>query len=82
MVLYRNRGMSKEIRRSCREDIGDIMCIYSAARKYMIEHGNATQWADGYPKEEMIESDISKNNSYIIAENGKTVGTFAFIIGG
>lgn len=70
-----------EIRKSREEDIRDIMSIYAAARRYMAEHGNVTQWAGGYPSEELIRSDISNNNSYVIVENGRTVGTFVFIIG-
>ena len=37
-----------EIRRSTREDIKQIMAIFTTAKEYMAAHGNKTQWGDGY----------------------------------
>ena len=40
-----------EIRKSTREDIKQIMAIFTTAKEYMAAHGNKTQWGDGYPGE-------------------------------
>lgn len=76
--------MSKEkieIRKSTRKDVNQIMAIFTTAREYMIEHGNKTQWGDGYPDEEILKADIDAGNSYVFVNNGVIVGTFSFIIG-
>lgn len=70
-----------EIRKSTRKDIKQIMAIFTTAREYMMEHGNKTQWGNGYPGEEILKTDIDAGNSYVIVNNGAIVGTFSFIIG-
>lgn len=70
-----------KIRKSTIKDFAEISKIFNVARKYMIENKNETQWANGYPDEQTIKSDISDGNSYIIEENGKIVGVFTFIFG-
>ena len=70
-----------EIRKSRPEDEAEIMRIFASAREYMTAHGNETQWADGYPGEELVHEDIQNGNSYVFLENGRIVGTFTFIIG-
>ncbi len=70
-----------EIRKSTRKDVKEILDIFNTARNYMVAHGNATQWGDGYPGEDVLNNDIENGNSYVIIENGEIVGTFAFIIG-
>ncbi|MDY4834689.1 MAG: N-acetyltransferase [Frisingicoccus sp.] len=57
------------------------MNIISIAKEYMIVHGNPTQWGADYPGEEVLKSDIMNNNSYVIMDNGRIVGTFTFIMG-
>lgn len=47
----------------------------------MRESGNLTQWPDTYPSYEILSNDISRENSYVIENNGKIIATFAFIIG-
>ena len=53
-----------KIRKSRMEDVNDIMNIIAAAKQYMVSHGNATQWVDGYPGEEIIISDIKNGVSH------------------
>ena len=38
-----------EVRQALLEEISEIMKIYEAARCFMAEHGNPTQWVNGYP---------------------------------
>lgn len=64
-----------------KKDLPRILEIYEYARQFMIENGNATQWAGGYPKIEMLEDDIKNNQLYVYVENETVHGVFAFIIG-
>ena len=70
-----------EIRKSTQNDIEDILKIYAAARDYMTEHGNATQWGNGYPGKDILIRDIMNSVSYVLLDKGSIVGTFSFIIG-
>ena len=63
------------------EDLDTITDIYAAARKYMADNGNATQWPDSYPDREMLREDIRSGQLFVYVENDKIHGAFAFIIG-
>ncbi|MGI6668710.1 MAG: GNAT family N-acetyltransferase [Acetivibrionales bacterium] len=63
------------------DDLPVIMKIYEKARIFMRNNGNPTQWASGYPKEEIIRKDIADRNLYVCIENDTIVGVFAFVIG-
>lgn len=70
------------IRRSNRKDIDAIMECYETARQYMRANGNASQWVNGYPSRELVESDIASGAGYVGEdEEGRPVMAFAFIIG-
>lgn len=70
-----------EIRKSTMQDLDAMLTIYEAARRYMADHGNPTQWGTGYPKKDMLAEDIHRGESYVILDGERIVGTFAFIIG-
>ena len=70
-----------KIRLSQIEDIPAIMAIYDVARQFMKDQGNPTQWDGGYPSAGLIEDDIAADHSFVVEEEGRPVGTFAFIIG-
>ena len=69
------------IRNTKYEDINRLLEIYDYARKIQAENGNPNQWVNGYPSKELIENDISSNNSYVIEKDSRIIGTFVFIIG-
>lgn len=72
------------IRNAKPEDLKEILRIYQAAREFMHNHGNPTQWAGKYPDEETLVDDIAKKQLYVItdSENGeKLCGCFALIGG-
>lgn len=69
------------IRKAELNDLEQIMNIYKLARKFMAENGNPTQWAGGYPQEDIIRNDILNGNSYVCIENQNIVGTFFFFVG-
>ncbi|MBQ4348133.1 MAG: GNAT family N-acetyltransferase [Clostridia bacterium] len=70
-----------EIRKTKPEDADRVMEIYAAARRFMREHDNPTQWADGRPFRQDIETDINEGCSYICLHEAKTVGVLRFTVG-
>lgn len=70
-----------QIRLSRPEDIPAMLGIYEEARAFMRETGNPNQWADGYPAEELLRTDIERKNSYVVEEQDQIIATFAFILG-
>ena len=72
------------IRLASKEDIQNIMPLYTYAKKFMAANGNASQWSGHYPASEDILKDIANGNYYVCTpddEPDKIVGGFAFIIG-
>ena len=69
------------IRKTLDTDIPVVMAIYDAARAFMREHGNATQWPVGTPSAEQLKSDIATSGSYVCEVDGRVVATFAFLPG-
>ena len=53
------------IRRAAIQDLPKIMPIFEKARAFMRRSGNASQWIDGYPSEEIIRKDIYNGNFYV-----------------
>ena len=69
------------IRHTTYDDLDTLKDLFGCARKYMKDHGNPSQWKDNRPDIRLIETDIENNNSYVIEDEGKIVGTFACIKG-
>lgn len=61
------------------EDLPSIMAVLEAARGIMRASGNALQWGNGYPSREVIETDISAGEGFVVEGGGRIVGYFAFI---
>lgn len=70
-----------EIRRSNLNDVHEIMRIFTSARQYMVANGNKDQWANGYPGEQIVTTDVCSGNGYVVISDGRIVGTFTFIVG-
>lgn len=63
-------------------DLPLVMGIYEYARNFMRANGNATQWVNGYPSEELIRQEIKDSHSFVcIGGQGEIIGTFCFILG-
>ena len=62
-------------------DYDDIQRIYAAARQYMRENGNPTQWGDFWPPEHMVRNDIDQQTSYVIEDEAVVHGVFALVFG-
>ncbi len=63
------------------EDIPQILCVMDKAREFMVASGNPNQWKPGYPTAAMIEKDIASDHFYVIEDEGRICGCFAFIVG-
>lgn len=71
--------MEKVVRKANFEDINDIISVINAAKEIMRHSGNLHQWDNGYPSETVIESDIQKNGGFVVENDDKIVGYFAFL---
>ena len=71
--------MSRNIRAPRPAELSEIMLVMDAAKKIMRQSGNMHQWGEGYPSEAVIMDDMEKGNGYVIEDEGKVVGYFAFL---
>ena len=69
------------IRKGTAADIGAVLEVYEASRRYMRATGNLTQWADGYPSLPDVQADIEAGNLYVGEADGEVIMAFAFILG-
>ncbi|MBQ2767517.1 MAG: GNAT family N-acetyltransferase [Clostridia bacterium] len=71
------------IRKAIPADLPDILRIYEEARGYMRTQGNPTQWANGYPAENLIREDIAADRCHLCVDtpSGEILGVFCFFIG-
>lgn len=69
------------IRRAKEEELDEIMEIYAGAREFMAKNGNPHQWADGYPRRELIQEDFNKEQLYVFDTEEGLGGVFVFFIG-
>ncbi len=72
--------MSYEIRKTTAADFDRLLEIYAGARRLQRDTGNLNQWLI-HPPLCRLEQDLKEGIGYVICENGKIVGTFAFILG-
>lgn len=70
-----------KIRKATTTDLPRICAIYDAAREFMRQTGNPTQWSDGYPEESLLAEDIKNQNLFVMDANGTTVAVFALFTG-
>lgn len=68
------------IRLARKEDLASVMNLYDSARMFMRETGNMNQWINGYPSSDLLLNDISKDNLYVIEDDG-IKAVFALIYG-
>ena len=69
------------IRLAEKRDMDAILAVYESARAFMRDNGNPGQWGDSHPPAGLLEGDIESGQLYVVTENGKICGVFAFIIG-
>ena len=69
------------IRKASPADLPRIHGIYAAARQFMRDHGNFSQWDGEDAPERLLPGDIEAGNLYVLEEAGEIHAAFAFIIG-
>ena len=69
------------IRKAEYTDIRRALDIYDSARRFMRSRGNAVQWVNGYPSEELLRADVAAGQLYVMEDAGGVYAVFAFIIG-
>lgn len=70
-----------EIRLAVHEDLPHIETIYQRARSFMGDTGNPHQWGTENPKRCVLEADIVASRLFVVEEDQKIFGVFAFIMG-
>ncbi|MCI8443286.1 MAG: GNAT family N-acetyltransferase [Provencibacterium sp.] len=70
-----------KIRKADDSDFPAILPVYAHARQQMQQTGNPNQWGKNKPSPETLREDIREGNLYLLEEDEKIVGVFAFIIG-
>ena len=71
--------MSRIIREAAPTDIPEIMKVVDAAKGIMRQSGNMHQWGEGYPSEAVIAADMERNGGFVVEDEKKIVGYFAFL---
>lgn len=69
-----------KIRKTVRDDIDGILSIIEETRRYF-RHEGIDQWQGEYPSRDVIERDISADESYVCEIDGRVCG-FCAIVGG
>lgn len=71
--------MKRIIREARLADMDAIMQVFSAAKRIMRQSGNMHQWGEGYPSEDVVKADMEKKGAFVVEEEDKVVGYFAFL---
>ena len=71
--------MSRIIRDARPMDIAEIMHVMDAAKGIMRQSGNMHQGGEGYPSEAVIAADMKRNGGFVVEDEKKIVGYFAFL---
>lgn len=70
-----------EIRRADVRDLEDAERVFAAARQFMREVGNPTQWGTTYPEREILLRDLARGQLYVVEEDGAIHGAFVYALG-
>ena len=71
--------MERIIREALPDDMPDIMAVIDAAKGIMRQSGNMHQWGEGYPSETAIIADMENHGGFVVEDDDKVVGYFAFL---
>lgn len=71
--------MNRLIREARVSDMAEIRKVMSAAKEIMRQSGNMHQWGEGYPSEAVIMADMDRKGGFVIEDDGKIVGYFAYL---
>ena len=62
------------IRLATTSDLPRILEVYAVARQLMRESGNPNQWGDHFPPEDLLRSDIPKEQLWVVERDGVLLG--------
>lgn len=69
------------VQKATKDQLTEILSVFDAARRFMRQNGNPSQWTGGYPQKGIIEKDIEDGVLYTVTNNGEIVGVFVFFVG-
>ncbi len=69
------------IRLAEKNDLGQLLALYAAARKRMKAAGNPTQWGEDYPSEQLLAEDIRQKQLYVMTNGKELYGAFVLAWG-
>ena len=70
-----------KIRPAAQADLDEIETVYAAARQFMRDNGNPTQWGNGYPQRSLLEEDIRCKRLFVVSRELEICGVFMFSVG-
>ena len=69
----------RKIRRVEAVDTEAVLAVMDAARGIMRSSGTLHQWGDDYPSSAVIDADRLRGGGYVIEDDGRITGYFAFL---
>ena len=69
------------VRRTQNTDVEVLMALFDEARGTIAALG-IDQWQNGYPSREVIEADITREQSFCVTDGERVVATFAVLLDG
>lgn len=69
----------RTIREALPSDMANIQQVIDAAKGIMRASGNMLQWQGNYPSEEVLLHDMERHGGFVILDDGRIVGYFAFL---
>ena len=70
---------TRRIRKVEAADTDSVLTVMKAARGIMRSSGNLHQWGDDYPAAEAIDRDRERGGGFVIEDDGRITGYFAFL---
>ena len=71
--------MERTIREARPADMVEMMKVMDAAKRIMRQSGNMHQLGEGYPSEAVLTADMERHGGFVVEDDGKIVGYFAFL---
>ncbi|MDJ1122549.1 N-acetyltransferase [Olsenella sp. YH-ols2217] len=71
--------MSHTLRPATVDDLPAVSTVFSAARRFMADHGNPTQWGASYPPAGLLESDVAAGRAHVFVDKGGRVHGYVSI---
>lgn len=69
------------IRKAKLDELAAIQAIFDHGRAHMRANGNAVQWVNGYPSDDLLKDDIANGYLYVLEDEAGIHAVFAFVPG-